>query len=76
MRWESGRRSSNVEDRRGMGGGTMVGGGGIGMLLLVLLFSFITGQNPLELLQQVETTAPAGDAGRPVRRRPMIRWRR
>ena len=60
MRWESGRRSSNVEDRRGIGGGAMVGGGGIGMLLLVLLFSFITGQNPLELLQQVETTAPSG----------------
>jgi predicted metalloprotease len=63
MRWESGRRSSNVEDRRGLSGGTMVGGGGIGMLLLVLLFSFITGQNPLELLQQVDTTAPpAGGA--------------
>jgi predicted metalloprotease len=65
MRWESGRRSSNVEDRRGMGGGTMVGGGGIGMLLLVLLFSFITGQNPLELLQQVDSGAPA-ETGAPA----------
>jgi predicted metalloprotease len=63
MRWESGRRSTNVEDRRGMGGGTMIGGGGIGMLVLVLLFSFITGQNPLDLLQQVDSTAPSGDAG-------------
>jgi predicted metalloprotease len=58
MRWESARRSTNIEDRRGLSGGTMVGGGGIGMILLVLLFSFITGQNPLELLQQVETNAP------------------
>jgi predicted metalloprotease len=62
MRWESGRQSSNIEDRRGLSGGTMVGGGGIGMLLLVLLFSFITGQNPLDLLQQVETTAPQADS--------------
>ena len=37
MRWESGRQSSNIEDRRGLSGGTMVGGGGIGMLLLVLV---------------------------------------
>jgi len=62
MRWESGRQSTNIEDRRGMGGGAMIGGGGIGMLILVLIISFITGRNPLELLQQVETTAPAGDS--------------
>jgi len=64
MRWESGRRSTNVEDRRGMGRGAVVGGGGIGMLLLVLLVSFISGTNPLELLQQVEQTAPPSDAVR------------
>ena len=75
MRWESGRRSSNIEDRRGMSGGTMIGGGGIGMFLLILLFSFITGQNPLELLQQVETTAPSG-GGAPDRRRPTIPQRK
>ena len=63
MRWESGRRSTNVQDRRGMSGAGMVGGGGIGMLVLVLIISFISGTNPLELLQQVEQTAPAGDAG-------------
>jgi predicted metalloprotease len=61
MRWESGRRSSNIEDRRGIGGAGMIGGGGIGMLILVLLISFITGQNPLELLQQVPQS-PAGDS--------------
>src|SRR5262245_55371989 len=60
MRWESGRRSTNIEDRRGMGGGAMIGGGGIGMLILVLLIAFITGANPLELLQQTDTGAPAG----------------
>jgi uncharacterized protein len=62
MRWESGRRSTNIEDRRGMGGGAMVGGGGLGVLVLVLIVSFFTGQNPLELLQQVDTGAPASDA--------------
>lgn len=60
MRWESGRRSTNIEDRRGIGGAKMIGGGGIGMIILVLLISFITGTNPLELMQQVDTTAPTG----------------
>jgi predicted metalloprotease len=62
MRWESGRRSTNIEDRRRMGGGAVIGGGGIGVLLLVLLVSFISGTNPLELLEQVEQTAPPSDA--------------
>lgn len=74
MRWESGRRSSNVEDRRGMRVGGPVGIGGIGTLLIVLLISFLTGQNPLQLLQLVneapssssvpaqgQTGAPSGD---------------
>jgi predicted metalloprotease len=62
MRWESGRRSSNIEDRRGMSGGAMVGGGGIGMIILVLIISYLTGTNPLELMQQVDTGAPAGES--------------
>lgn len=62
MRWESRRRSTNVQDRRGMGGAAMAGGGGIGMLILILIISFVSGRNPLELLQQVEQTAPPSDA--------------
>jgi predicted metalloprotease len=62
MRWESGRRSTNIEDRRGMSGAGMIGGGGLGVLALVLILSFVTGQNPLDVIQQVDTTAPAGDA--------------
>jgi uncharacterized protein len=66
MRWESGRRSTNIEDRRGIGGAGMIGGGGIGMLILVLIISFITGQNPLELLQQMpQTQADEQPAGPP-----------
>ncbi len=64
MRWESGRRSTNIEDRRGIGGAGMIGGGGIGMLILVLIISFITGQNPLELLQQMPQTRRRRTAGR------------
>ena len=58
MRGEEGRRSTNVEDRRGIGVGT-IGGGGIGMLLLVLAVSCLTGVNPLALLQIVEENQPA-----------------
>ena len=57
MRWEGGRRSTNIEDRRGLGMGT-IGGGGIGMLLLILCVSCLTGTNPLALLQMVEGTQP------------------
>jgi predicted metalloprotease len=57
MRWEGGRRSTNIEDRRGLGVGT-IGGGGIGMLLIVLAVSWLTGTNPLALLQMAEQVAP------------------
>ncbi len=59
MRWETGRRSSNVEDRRGMRVGGPVGVGGIGTVVLVLIVSFLTGQNPLQLLQLVGGGGPA-----------------
>ena len=62
MRWQGRRQSTNVQDRRGMGGVAMAGGGGIGMLILVLIISFISGQNPLDLMQQVEQAAPAGES--------------
>jgi uncharacterized protein len=39
MRWESGRRSTNVEDRRGVGM-PIVAGGGIGSIILLLLALF------------------------------------
>ena len=57
MRWEGGRRSTNIEDRRGLGAGT-IGAGGIGTLLLVLAVSCLTGTNPLALLNMVEEVAP------------------
>jgi len=54
MRWQSGRRSGNVEDRRGMRPGMRIGGGiGLGGLLLVLLLSYVTGTDPLQLLGEL-----------------------
>src|SRR5262245_43949349 len=53
MRWETGRRSENIEDRRGMRMGP-VGGGGIGFLLIILVVSWLTGTNPLTLLQMAD----------------------
>jgi predicted metalloprotease len=54
MKWEGRAESGNVEDRRGAGGGGMrLGlpvGGGIGGVVLLLLFSALTGQNPLDLI--------------------------
>lgn len=49
MRWQQERRSDNVEDQRGrrVAGGFKLGGGAI---VLVLLFSLITKQNPLKIL--------------------------
>jgi len=53
MRLENERQSSNIEDRRGrrMGGRAGIGGGGIGMILVILVVSWLTGTNPLSLLQ-------------------------
>jgi uncharacterized protein len=43
MKWEGGRESDNVEDRRGGGGGMRRGiaGGGIGMLLIAIVAMFL-----------------------------------
>jgi predicted metalloprotease len=60
MRWEQGRRSDNVEDRRGMPvrrGGLV--GGGIGTILLVLVVSYFLGVNPLTLMQAIPQGPPA-----------------
>ena len=59
MRWRGRPGSGNIEDRRGMGVGLPVGGG-IGGLVLLLLFSALTGQNPIDMLNQ-GATDPAQD---------------
>ena len=62
MRWERGRRSENVEDRRGVGmrrGGLM--GGGIGGLVLVLVISYFLGVDPRLLLQNMPVESVPSD---------------
>ncbi|MGH7231629.1 MAG: KPN_02809 family neutral zinc metallopeptidase [Nitrospiraceae bacterium] len=55
MRWGGRRESINVEDRRGFGPVGTGTGIGLGGLVLVLVVSFLTGTNPLTLLNMVET---------------------
>lgn len=51
VKWQGGRRGG-VEDRRGMGAGTAIGGGGIGMVLIALVGYFVFGIDPQVLLSQ------------------------
>ena len=55
MKWIGRRQSGNVDDRRGGGGGIpggMLGKGGLGMVIIIIIISLITGKNPLTLLEQ------------------------
>jgi uncharacterized protein len=63
MKWQGRRESDNVDDQRGSGGGGGFGGGlpgglltkgGLGTIVVVLLISWVTGTNPLSLLQQTD----------------------
>jgi hypothetical protein len=60
MEWRGRRESDNVEDRRGrrISGGGIAGLGGLG-IVVVLVVSLLTGQNPLTLLQSL--SGQAGD---------------
>ena len=67
MRWQGRPGSGNIEDRRGMGMALPVGGG-IGGLVLLLIFSALTGTNPADLINSsqpesgsVGTTGAAAD---------------
>jgi uncharacterized protein len=60
MLWRGGRRSTNVEDRRGFGGGGFRGGGGGRMigggfgLIAVIVIGLLFGVDPMTLLSQLE----------------------
>jgi len=77
MRWQDGRESDNVEDRRGAGGGFRIGGiggGGIGLgtVAIALVVGWFLGINPLTLLGMlsgdgtvIEQSAPRQQAPAP-----------
>ncbi len=64
MRWQLGRQSSNIEDRRGM---RVPQAGGIGCLglVVILIIAYLTGTNPLQLLQQVGTDTSTSEQAPP-----------
>lgn len=53
MRLTGRRESNNVEDRRGMSGGTKAGIGGIGGLILIALITFMSGGNLGDVVNNV-----------------------
>ncbi len=73
MLWQGQRESENVEDARGSGGGRLVMGGGIGTVVLVVLYLLLGGdpqalfnsqQAQLPQSAQVDTQAPRDEASK------------
>lgn len=66
MKWRTGRRSTNVEDRRGRGISPGIAGGGIGVVVLALVAMFF-GVDPGVVLQQTAepTPGPGAEAAAP-----------
>jgi hypothetical protein len=56
MRWEFGRRSTNVEDRRGRSVSAPIVGGGIGAVILSLIVALLGG-DPSVILEQVNPSS-------------------
>ena len=73
MLWQGRRESENVEDARGSGGGRLVLGGGIGTVILVVLYLLLGGdpqalfnaqQAQVSQSAQVDTQAPRDEASK------------
>ena len=58
MLWKGQRQSDNVEDRRGMSGGGMAIGGGLGGIV-VLVIALLLGADPRQLLEQSRGVDPS-----------------
>lgn len=66
MRWVGRRQSGNVQDRRGVGGGTLAVGGGIGTIIIVLLALFLGGDPGTILNQGAGGLTGSGSTGSTV----------
>ena len=62
MRWRGGRRSSNIEDRRGASAAPKLLGGGIGTIVLILVAMYF-GVDPTPLLQDMQRSPSASTSG-------------
>jgi uncharacterized protein len=70
MRWQGRRGSGNVQDRRGMGAGAVVGGGGVAVVIAIIVM--LMGGDPSVVLDGGGT--PAGGGGpRPAAEDSMAR---
>ncbi len=65
MRWRDGRRSRNIEDRRGKRVARGVAGGGVGMLLLALVAMYF-GVDPSIVLQRGVGSGPVAPSSTPL----------
>ncbi len=61
MLWQGRRESDNVEDRRGFSGGGIAMGGGIGTIVIGLLY-LLLGGNPTDLINQINQQQPTQTA--------------
>jgi uncharacterized protein len=59
MRWQGGRRGGNIDDRRGLGGGAMAGGG-IGVMILAAIGYFVFDIDPATTTQLANQFGGAG----------------
>jgi uncharacterized protein len=65
MKWQGRAGSANIEDRRGMRMAMPIGGG-IGGIVLLLLYSALTGQNPIDLVNSGAPTEEVAPTGAPA----------
>ncbi len=66
MEWENSRESTNIEDRRGEGGGGLqFGGGGLGLgaILVLALIGYVTGVDPRVLIGGAQILVGNGGGG-------------
>src|ERR1043165_8315514 len=59
MRWRGERQSTNIEDRRGMSGGRVAVGGGLGTIVIMIL-ALLFGVNPQQLFEQLPSDQQPG----------------
>ncbi len=67
MRWRDRRQSENIEDRRGLSGGRIAVGGGLGTIIIVIIVMLLGG-DPRQFLQQLpqERAQPGSESSRPL----------